>query len=287
MALTTGQIVGIVIAVVIGLVFLVSYIANTYTLVTKTPDEAEKYLAESSPGLESLKKAITTPFIILIYFLPYFVGFYAVFNDIVTSTFSLSLGVVVGLVLNLINLGVSKFFEFEVNPSDLCGLPGLSWMNAGTIPQGPLFVSTVTAYIATFSTILHGTQSTPAYVSWALWGAFSMAQVSTLLANKTSCGLDTMWLGSISTVVPILLSIVIGLGVGGLTGLYGKNFTGSTSGSSGSPTAPVTSAGGPLGSSTTPPDSNVGTCSAPNDQDQFVCETYKDGKLVTSTVASS
>lgn len=29
----------------------------------------------------------------------------------------------------------------------------------------------------------------------------------------------------------------------------------------------------------------VGTCSAPNDQDQFVCEAYKNGKLITTTMA--
>ena len=33
-------------------------------------------------------------------------------------------------------------------------------------------------------------------------------------------------------------------------------------------------------------DPNVGTCAPPNDEDQFVCEMYKDGQLVTSTIAS-
>ena len=34
------------------------------------------------------------------------------------------------------------------------------------------------------------------------------------------------------------------------------------------------------------PTPDVGTCSPPNDQDQFVCEAYKDGEVVTSTIVS-
>jgi hypothetical protein len=46
-------------------------------------------------------------------------------------------------------------------------------------------------------------------------------------------------------------------------------------------TGPVIPPGG-MGSSRSP---GVGTCSAPNDQDQFVCEAYKNGKLITTTMA--
>jgi hypothetical protein len=44
---------------------------------------------------------------------------------------------------------------------------------------------------------------------------------------------------------------------------------------------PVIPPGG-VGSTRSP---GVGTCSAPNDQDQFVCEAYKNGKLITTTIA--
>lgn len=46
-------------------------------------------------------------------------------------------------------------------------------------------------------------------------------------------------------------------------------------------TGPVIPPSG-MGSARSP---GVGTCSAPNDQDQFVCEAYKNGKLITTTMA--
>lgn len=45
---------------------------------------------------------------------------------------------------------------------------------------------------------------------------------------------------------------------------------------------PVGPGGTPIYSST----SSVGTCSAPNDDDQMVCEAYKNGELVTSSISS-
>lgn len=277
MALSNGAIAGIVIGGVV-LLLVANQFYKTYKITALTPDEAQKYYAESSASSEAFFKGITTPFIIVIYFLPYFVAFYAIFNDIVTSTFSMSIGVVLGVILNLINLVLSKIFGTAMNPSDLCGLPGLSGLNSSFIPQAPLFASAVTGYIAMFSTLLHGA-STPTYVSWGLSVALSLAQYYTLIQNRMFC-LDSMTFGFLSG----LISIVVGTGSGALTAFLVQKYY-LPSGSGG--VLATTSPGAPLGSSTTPPDSNVGTCSAPNDQDQFVCETYKDGKLVTSTIASS
>jgi hypothetical protein len=32
--------------------------------------------------------------------------------------------------------------------------------------------------------------------------------------------------------------------------------------------------------------SSVGTCSAPNDDDQLVCEAYRNGELVTTSIST-
>lgn len=56
-----------------------------------------------------------------------------------------------------------------------------------------------------------------------------------------------------------------------------------SSSSSSTPTKkPIGPGGTPIYSST----SSVGTCSAPNDDDQMVCEAYKNGELVTSSISS-
>lgn len=241
---------------------------------------------------ESLKTAITIPFIILIYFLPYFVGFYAIFSDVSSGKLSLTIGVIVGFILNIINLLIT-WIGVKTSPStvttaatpqprvnDLCGLPGLSWLNAGFVPQAPLFVSAVMAYNATLTTIITGTTSNPTYIAWALWGAFAIIQYGILYKNRISC----LYPFKLVYLAPIL-SIAIGLGAGGLSAyIVQKDYLPSGSKNLFNNSPSPTSASGPLSA---PPDSNVGTCSAPNDQDQFVCETYKDGKLVTSTVASS
>jgi hypothetical protein len=85
-----------------------------------------------------------------------------------------------------------------------------------------------------------------------------------------------------------LLAFIIGGGIGGGAG-YGVSQSsyfrsiGGVGGISLSQAAPPTKSSGFSSSK----DPNVGTCSAPNDQDQFVCEAYKNGELVTTTITES
>jgi hypothetical protein len=87
------------------------------------------------------------------------------------------------------------------------------------------------------------------------------------------CGI-TGW-GVVRTVAPSMLPTAVGGGSPSSSGAPPNVSPGDT---------PNVGPGGtgPLGSRRSP---GVGTCSAPNDQDQFVCEAYRNGKLVTTTIA--
>jgi hypothetical protein len=81
-----------------------------------------------------------------------------------------------------------------------------------------------------------------------------------------------------SKTIKILGGLVVGLILGTIG--YWINeaiFPNNTPGSIG----PSTSMYG--GTQNTP---GVGTCAPPNDQDQFVCEAYKNGQLISSTLTS-
>jgi len=79
------------------------------------------------------------------------------------------------------------------------------------------------------------------------------------------------------SITKVLLAVIAGIGLGSASMAavkYGLNKGGSSIG-------PTGLLGAPKGNDGTP---GVGTCSAPNDQDQFVCEAYKNGELITETV---
>lgn len=91
------------------------------------------------------------------------------------------------------------------------------------------------------------------------------------------------------------VTVIISLLFGGITGSIGWGVVKTLSPSS-LPSESLTSITSspapskkPLGPGGTPiysSTSSVGTCSAPNDDDQMVCEAYKNGELVTSSISS-
>jgi hypothetical protein len=157
---------------------------------------------------------------------------------------------------------------------EFCSVPGLGGLaNSGRGPGSIVLVTTIMFhYLMTIWTNNGGNQSiTPLIGLLTLWIVHSW----TVIKNCARFSL-----------LDIAISIVIGLLFGifsWATTKYGLNKGGSPgSGTAGGLLgAPK---GGGLGSTgpTTPPD--VGTCSAPNDQDQFVCEAYKNGELITTTI---
>jgi hypothetical protein len=157
---------------------------------------------------------------------------------------------------------------------EFCSVPGLGGLaNSGKGPGSIVLVTTIMFhYLVTIWSNGGGTQSiTPSLTLLTLWSVHAWTVIN-------NCARFSL----LDVVISILIGLLFGV-FSWTTAKYGLNKGGSPgSGTAGSLLgAPK---GGGLGSTgpTSPP--GVGTCSAPNDQDQFVCEAYKNGELITTTI---
>ena len=151
---------------------------------------------------------------------------------------------------------------------EFCSVPGLGFLaDNGYSPGAVVLVTTILFhYLVTIWSNGGGVESIlPSLTLAVLWGIHAF----TIVKN---CG-------PAFNIQKILVGVLIGLVLGvssWATLKYGLK--------KGVTTPPKS--GGLLGSkkgdSATP---GVGTCSAPNDQDQFVCEAYRNGELITTTIA--
>ena len=274
MALSTGAVAGISAAAGAVGIIIIGFIYAKY-----------------SQGFRPGTGALTVPFIIFQYFLPYFVGFYVLFSDILIGTVALSPSLIAAILGVSINWMFGGLPAGSIPVSDICGIPGLSNLYSTHLPQAPLFVSTIFGYIVTFFGVTPALSS-QAFAAGMLWLAVSLVQYTTLFTNSDVC--LTNFTGAFGSFgggkLSPILSMILG-GGGGAAAAYATSYIMQkyfpSSGPAASPSIPPFSPGPvvpPVSSGATPP-SDVGTCSPPNDQDQFVCEAYKDGKLVTSTIA--
>jgi hypothetical protein len=165
---------------------------------------------------------------------------------------------------------------------EFCDVPGFGALgNNGKGPGSIVLVTTIMFhYLMTIWTNNGGSQSiTPLISLLAIWSVHTY-----VIFNKciVSIANNTKKYGWLDIGISILIGLLFGI-FSWATTKYGLNKGGSPgSGTAGGLLgAPK---GGGLGGTgpTTPPD--VGTCSAPNDQDQFVCEAYKNGELITTTI---
>ena len=194
-----------------------------------------------------------------------------------------------GLIAVLINYALGN----KLSTTDFCAIPGLSSLSSNLIPQNLLFNSTVLVYIAAYFTTVG---ASAANYFWILGGVLVAIQGFT--GYSTDCYNEFLSAETPGKLYRIGLGIAIVGIVGGLAGYliarYVKTPTSSSPlilpakpnlGPGGEQrTIPgKTNAGGVGGAQSSEP--GVGTCSPPNDEDQFVCETYKNGKLVTSTIS--
>jgi hypothetical protein len=106
-----------------------------------------------------------------------------------------------------------------------------------------------------------------------------------IIFNWSGCFNPTRWLGG-STIIGRFLVPFIGLLFGGslgaLSGGLIAQFVDSGSGVSPEQKQSLTSSGPAMGS--TAGATGAGKCSSTDSDDQFVCEAYKNGELVTSTI---
>ena len=232
----------------------------------------------ATPGVPVLLK-------IFHYFLPYCLIFYTLLNDLVflSGMYSPSVPIAFGAIL--VNWVFSKYRDVNIGKiqSDLCGIPGLSWLSAYELPQTTVFTSVILGYISMFNTSIQlekGSEWQKIIPPWILLISFGLIQYFVMVNDECFNNFNIFGVSFVNWLVAFLG----GAGLGALSGWGLSKAEGLSKASSGSPS--FTSAG-PLSSN--PPmakssDPNVGTCSPPNDQDQFVCEAYKNGELVTSTI---
>lgn len=238
-------------------------------------------------------------FKILYYFLPYSLMLYSFISDAVLGVNMYWPAPLLALVASMINTGISKGLTGNVaDESDLCGIPGLTTVLPSFVaPQLILFSGTILAYIASFNTAIKNQSNTLPFTSidasWGLFGAVVLLQA--VILYRSDCFGGYYFSGWVSILIAIAAALAIGGGAGaGFARLSFFNRAAalppSMYGPGGTQRCPDGLPPGPNGSCdrssgfTSSKDPNVGTCSPPNDQDQFVCEAYKNGELVTSTI---
>jgi hypothetical protein len=214
--------------------------------------------------------SISNGFRILYYFLPYILFTLGFFIDIVTAKVQFLPAGITALLTCVANYIASSSIYGFTTDRDMCGIPGLSALGSRLLPQSALFNLTALAHMASYITIKQGffgvNKIAPA---WGLFGAVAILQG--LVMSSTGC-FESTGIG----IFKIIMSAGIAAGLG-YAGAYVTSKNISDPGSQGVvlPATPGTPGTPPL---------DAGTCSAPNDQDQFVCEAYKNGQLVTSTI---
>ena len=216
-------------------------------------------------------------------YLPATILSFGFLSDILAQEYNMSSGSLVGIAGLLINaaLGwiisrperlrqqaeavasnVGNPFTGGASLEEVCGIPGLEFLN-GYLPSSILLTSTILMYY------LNG-----------IWANNPGKSILVSSFTVLFIGLQTYFVYSkcstTFSAMKILLTVPVGLALGTVgywinTAIFPSSKPGVIGPSSSSYGA-------------TPPPPGVGTCSAPNDQDQFVCEAYKNGQLVTSTI---
>jgi hypothetical protein len=200
--------------------------------------------------------------------------------------------------------------------TDLCSLPGFEWLENKIAPQGIVMSMTVLWYLMIE---LWDTGAGPQSMALGITTAITFG-LQWLVLQRSNCLLSYKY-GTYSAIIALVMGITFAGTSYGIQKQISK-YTGGTSSGSGSPPTPETfvcptgtvlntatnkcvvtcptgtvlnptktqcipSSGG-FGSSKGETLINVGGPNeknqAVNDDDQFVCEAYKDGELVTSTI---
>jgi len=272
----SGTIAGIIVASSLGTIFVIG-------LGLKFKDNISAVFGSAGIG---------NWFRILYYFLPYSLFLFGVIYDGLIRKIKFFPAGFIGLGAVLISWGVSKLVaRTAVIDTDICGLPGMTGIGSNLAPQNIVFASTVMSYIATYISV---SQSDLQY-SVAAWGGVGIVfalQVWSYISNNcyaskikpdTAGVVVNRWILQLGGFGPPLVGLLLGGGLGALSGGLIAKYVGDDAGIGLSSEAKqsLTSGKSPV---TAPTSSGGGKCSATDSDDQFVCEAYKNGELVTSTI---
>jgi len=245
----------------------------------------EKY--ELSPGvLKAASDWFKTYLLALFQYFPTSLVMFGFISDAINEEFRYSLASIIGILSVILNYfvgGVVKtLFKIDLtklNPNTDCSVPGFEFLDSVVSPQGIVLPVAIFSYL-----FIDFGLNRPASENSGTAGLFLLFFGIHLVVMYSNKCFDAYY--------GVLLSILIAMFIGFMSGLFGwigvhslaperlpsasYNYTPSSSSNDSGPTL------GPGGT----PVSSVETCSAPNDQDQFVCDLYKNGELITSTISS-
>lgn len=223
-------------------------------------------------------------FNVLYYFLPYGLFLFGVIYDGLVRKIKFFPAGFIGLAAVYINYGISKLVGGNGVDTDICGIPGMASAGSNIAPQNVLFTTTVLSYVASY---ISASQSDSAY-SGTAWGGVGIAFLASVaMYYKNECYGDGLkWKGSfIGSFTPLLYGLAGGMLIGGSTGALIAKYSGDSVGiglSSEQKQSLMGGKGPAMGSTADTP--GAGKCSPTDSDDQFVCEAYKNGELVTSTI---
>jgi hypothetical protein len=187
----------------------------------------------------------------------------------------------VGLVLNRLLDGFFPPSPIETPPTrtmdtSFCDIPGLMWFSdIAALPPSVILVTTILWHYLLIEW-LGGYNFTKTIIPTVSLLVLLIGHSAVIINNCVGSG----W-----TLTRTALAVLVGLALGSASMATLKYGLASSTPSSNQPSNTLlnssSNASKGLGSSS---GSGVGTCSAPNDQDQFVCEAYKNGELITTTI---
>jgi hypothetical protein len=223
-------------------------------------------------------------FNVLYYFLPYGLFLFGVIYDGLIRKIKFFPAGFIGLAAVYLNNILSKLLGGDGIDTDICGIPGMSNAGSNIAPQNILFATTVLSYIASYISVNEPIGSSYAGTAWG--GVGIAFVIGAIKYYSNSCyGDGSKWKGAfMSHVTPLLYALIGGILAGGGSGALIAKYVGNSSGigidseqkqtlgGKGPAMAPTTDAPG------------AGKCSPTDSDDQFVCEAYKNGELVTSTI---
>jgi hypothetical protein len=222
-------------------------------------------------------------FRVLYYFLPYGLFLFGVIYDGLVRKIKFFPSGFIGLGAVYLNYFISGA---QVEDTDICGIPGMASKGSNIAPQNVLFNTTVLSYIASYITASNPDSSAYAATSWIGVAVGFILNAAMYYADKCY-GDGTKWkLAFMGSFTPLFYALAGGMLIGGGSGaLIATYVTGDTSGVGiGSESKQIlTQTSGPAMAPTSDT-AGAGKCSPTGDDDQFVCEAYKNGELVTSTI---
>lgn len=261
---------------------LESNISDRIKAAYKQGETAGKNLVSGpSPVVEWVKEYGVS----LLKYFPNSIVLFGVITDVIHQEFRYTIASLIGICSIFLSWGLGKLIGMFTFATDLppggCTVPGFEWFESTFSPQGIVLPVAVFFYILCDIWNTRGFSESGGTIG--LVSLLIVAHVGLLYSNNCFGGYYfSAWLTILSGLVVGIVSGSIGWGV--VKNLYPSKLPSASSTVPDTPPSqsPYATSGGknPLASP------SVGTCSAANDDDQMVCEAYKNGELVTNSISA-